>query len=194
MILFITFLVIEVILQVVYLNLPQAIIQRMPQYPERYGIQFDTSHGAREYPANEVVNFEVNQFSGDLYQVTCLSPKDAVEIEPYQVNYTRNKHGFRTPDLDQSDAEILFIGDSFTAAESIVTPYWGNLGLSTVVLGLPGSGTIEQQILLNEFGLPHNPNIIVLSYFAGNDLTDNQTFYDLQQAKFDLCRSNKSES
>jgi len=177
----ITLIMIEVLFQVIYLNLPQAIIQRMPQYPERYGIVFDTTHRAREYPANEVVNFEVNQYSGDLYQVSCLSPLDAIAIEPYQVSYTRNEHGFRTPLLENTDADIVFIGDSFTAAESIVTPYWENLELNTVALGLPGSGTVEQKILLEEFGLQYNPNTIVLSYFAGNDLTDNQAFHDLQQ-------------
>ena len=186
---------IEVILQVVYLNLPQAITQRMPQYPERYGIQFDTAHGAREYPPNEVVYFEVNQFSGDLYQVTCLSPKDALPIEPYQVSYTRNEHGFRTPELNQPDAEIVIIGDSFTAAESIISPYWEDLGFSTVALGLPGSGTVEQKILLEEFGLPHNPNIIILAYFAGNDLTDNLVFHNLQQQNLtfaDATHQNRS--
>lgn len=177
----VTLILVEILLQVFYLNLPQAIIQRMPQYPERYGIQFDTPHGAREYPANEVVNFEVNQYTGDLYQISCLSPLDAVEIEPYTVSYTRDSHGFRTPFISSNNADLVIIGDSFTAAESIQTPYWEGLSESTIVLGLPGSGTLEQKILLEEFGLEHNPDVIVLAYFGGNDLTDNQTFYDLRQ-------------
>lgn len=177
----ITLTTIEIILQVAFLSLPQAIIQRMPQYPERYGIQFNTQHGARQYPANEAVDFEVDQFSGDLYQISCLSPIDAVDIEPYRVTYTRNEYGFRTPSNSSDSAQIVIVGDSFTAAESIESPFWANLSESTFVLGLPGSGTIEQSILLEEFGVPNNPAIIILAYFAGNDLTDNQTFSELQK-------------
>jgi len=180
-IMLITLTTIEIILQVAFLSLPQAIIQRMPQYPERYGIQFNTQHGARQYPANEAVDFEVDQFSGDLYQISCLSPIDAVDIEPYRVTYTRNEYGFRTPSNSSDSAQIVIVGDSFTAAESIESPFWANLSESTFVLGLPGSGTIEQSILLEEFGVPNNPAIIILAYFAGNDLTDNQTFSELQK-------------
>jgi hypothetical protein len=181
LILLITLIAIELVLQVVYLNLPRAITQRMPQFQERYGIQFVTSHGAREYPAHEVVDFQVNQYSGDLFTVSCLSPRDAEDIAPYPVHYTRDAHGFRTPNLDSPNANIVIIGDSFTAAEAIVTPYWENLGYSTLALGLPGSGTLEQKRLLDAFGIDHNPKLIVLAFFGGNDVTDNLIFNDLQQ-------------
>ncbi len=177
----ITIIILEILLQVMFLSLPTTIIQRMPQYPERYGIRFDTSHGAREYPSEELVNFEVNQYTGDLFQVSCLSPKNAQYIDPYIVNYQRDAHGFRTPLLSTNEADIVIVGDSFTAAESIVTPYWEEISDSIVVLGLPGSGTLEQKILIEEFGLQYNPKVIVLAYFGGNDLTDNQTFYRLQE-------------
>lgn len=177
----ITIIILEILLQVMFLSLPTAITQRMPQYPERYGIRFDTSHGAREYPSEEVVNFEVNQYTGDLFQVSCLSPKDAQYIDPYIVNYQRDAHGFRTPSLSTNEADIVIVGDSFTAAESIVNPYWQEISDSIVVLGLPGSGTLEQKILIEEFGLRYNPKVIVLAYFGGNDLTDNQIFYTLQE-------------
>lgn len=180
-IIIITVIIIEIILQFSFLSLPQAIIQRMPQYPERYGIQFDTVHGAREYPANEQVNFEVNQFSGDLYQLSCLSPQDASELEPYQVIYTRDSHGFRNPEPWQEDLDLAIIGDSFTAAESIGSPYWENIPQSMLVLGLPGSGTLEQEVLLNHFALPKSPKTVILAYFGGNDLTDNLVFHELQE-------------
>lgn len=180
-ILFITLALIEGVLQVIFLSLPQAIIQRMPQYQERYGIQFDTPHGAREYPPHEKVDFEVNQFSGDLYQISCLSPKDAVSADPYQVTYTRDSHGFRNPEPWADDIDLAIIGDSFTAAESINTPYWNNLADSMLVFGLPGSGTIEQSLLFKHFALTRNPETVILAYFGGNDLSDNVIFHDLQQ-------------
>lgn len=178
---FITLAIIEIILQIAFLNLPQVIIQRMPQYQERYGIQFDTIHGAREYPAHEHVDFEVNKFSGDLYQISCLSPNDAIEIDPYRVIYTRDSHGFRNVEPWKDDVDIAIIGDSFTAAESISTPYWSDLSDSMLVLGLPGSGTLEQKLLLDYFAQPRKPETVILAYFGGNDLTDNLIFYNLQQ-------------
>jgi len=51
-----------------------------------------------------------------------------------------------------------------------------------LVLGLPGSGTIEQKLLLDQFGMPRSPQTVILAYFGGNDLTDNLTFHALQQA------------
>lgn len=179
-IILITLVIIEVVLQIAFLNLPQVIIQRMPQYQERYGIQFVTPHGAREYPANEQVDFEVNQYTGDLYQISCLSPNDAVEIDPYQVTYTRDSHGFRNREPWADDVEIAIIGDSFTAAESIETPYWTELSDSMLVLGLPGSGTVEQKLLLDYLAQPRKPEIVILAYFGGNDLSDNLIFSNLQ--------------
>lgn len=186
---------IELILQLSFLSLPQAITQRMPQYPERYGIKFNTVHGAREYPAKEHVDIEINQYSGDLFQVSCLSPKDAIPLEPYHVAYERDNHGFRNTEPWKDDVDIVIIGDSFTAAESIQTPYWENLSDDILVLGLPGSGTLEQKLLFEHFGTPRSPEIVILSYFAGNDLTDSLTFYELQQANLtfaDKTRENRS--
>ena len=190
LVLTITFIVIELILQVIFLSLPQVITQRMPQYPERYGIRFNTLHGAREYPAKEQVVLEINSFSGDLYQLSCLSPKDAVQVTPYQVSYTRDAHGFRNPEPWRDEVNVVVIGDSFTAAESIVDPFWKNLSDSMLVLGLPGSGTLEQKLLYEHFAQPRSPEIVILAFFGGNDLTDNLTFYDLQNE--DLSFADKS--
>lgn len=181
-VMFVTLSLIEMALQLLFLSLPQVITQRMPQYPERYGIQFNTPHGAREYPANEKVDFEVNQYSGDLYQVSCLSLKDSMPIEAYQVTYLRDNHGFRNDEPWADSIDIAIIGDSFTAAETIHTPYWDNLSDKMLILGLPGSGTLEQKLLADYFALPRHPKIVILAYFAGNDLTDNLTFHNLRQA------------
>lgn len=179
---FIALVSIEIVLQLAFLKLPQTLIKRMPQYPERYGIQFNTEHGARQYPPNERVDFEVTSASGDLYQNTCLSPADAESIEPYRVVYTRDRQGFRNSEPWPDDVELVIAGDSFTAAESVRRPYWEGIAESMLVFGLPGSGTLEQKLLLEAFGLPRHPEIAVLAYFGGNDLIDNERFAELQQA------------
>lgn len=179
---FIALVSIEIALQIAFLKLPQTLISRMPQYPERYGIQFNTEHGARQYPPNERVDFEVTSASGDLYQNICLSPASAESIEPYRVVYTRDRRGFRNSEPWPDEVDLVIAGDSFTAAESVRRPYWEGIAESMLVFGLPGSGTLEQKLLLEAFGLPRHPKIAVLAYFGGNDLTDNGYFAELRQA------------
>ena len=179
---FIALVSIEIALQIAFLKLPQALISRMPQYPERYGIRFNTEHGARQYPPNERVDFEVTSASGDLYQNTCLSPAYVESIEPYRVVYTRDRQGFRNNEPWPDEVELVIAGDSFTAAESVRRPYWEGIAESMLVFGLPGSGTLEQKLLLEAFGWPRHPKIAVLAYFGGNDLMDNEKFAELRQA------------
>jgi hypothetical protein len=176
LIIIVTIAIIEGMLQITFLSLPQAIIQRMPQYQERYGMRLNTSHGAREYPANEQVDFEVNQYSGDLYQISCLSPKDSVEFTPYHVQYTRDSHGFRNVEPWSDGIDLTIIGDSFTAAESVINPYWEALSDNQLVLGVGGSGTLEQAILYEQFAASRSPKTVFLEYYSGNDLIDNITF------------------
>ncbi len=179
---FIALVSIEIALQIAFLKLPQTLISRMPQYPERYGIQFNTEHGARQYPPNERVDFEVTSAGGDLYQNTCLSPAYVESIEPYRVVYTRDRQGFRNNEPWPDEVELVIAGDSFTAAESVRRPYWEGIAESMLVFGLPGSGTLEQKLLLEAFGWPRHPKIAVLAYFGGNDLMDNEKFAELRQA------------
>lgn len=180
--LLITLVSLEIVLQLAFLQLPQTLIKRMPQYQERYGIRLNTEHGARQYPPKEAVDFEVTSHSGDLYQITCLSAAHIESIEPYRVAYTRDRQGFRNREPWPDDVELVIVGDSFTAAESVRRPYWDGIAESMLVFGLPGSGTLEQKLLLEAFGLPRQPEIAVLAYFGGNDLTDNESFAKLQQA------------
>lgn len=179
---FIALVSIEIALQIAFLKLPQTLISRMPQYPERYGIRFNTEHGARQYPPNERVDFEVTSASGDLYQNTCLSPAYVESIEPYRVAYTRDRQGFRNNEPWPDEVDLVIAGDSFTAAESVRRPYWEGIAESMLVFGLPGSGTLEQKLLLEAFGWPRHPKIAVLAYFGGNDLMDNEKFAKLRQA------------
>lgn len=180
--LLITLVSLEIVLQLALLQLPQTLIERMPQYQERYGIRLNTEHGTRQYPPKEAVDFEVTSRSGDLYRITCLSPAHIESIEPYRVAYTRDRQGFRNREPWPNDVELVIVGDSFTAAESVRRPYWDGIAESMLVFGLPGSGTLEQKLLLEAFGLPRQPEIVVLAYFGGNDLTDNESFAALQRA------------
>lgn len=182
LVMFIFALMLEGLLQAAFNNLPDILKQRMPQAPLRYGIVFDTPHGAREYPAGESVNLNVGPTFGDLYSISCLSPADAPESTSYPVQYTRDEHGFRNPSPWPDQVELVIVGDSFTAAEAIQHPFWEGLSASSLSLGLPGSGSVEQQRLLEAYGLPKKPKVVLMAAFGGNDLIDNWRYYQAQQA------------
>ncbi len=191
----VTVILLEFAFQLAFLHLPHDLIQRMPQYRERAGFRLQTEHGARESPSHQVVEIHVDQHSGDLFRLTCLSAAQAQFFDPYTVRFKRDQHGFRNPEPWPDDLDWLVIGDSFTAAEAIQMPFWSGLSGSMLALSFPGSGTIEQRLLLDAYGLPRQPNTVVLAYFAGNDMSDNEVFQDLRsQGKSiaDQARQNQS--
>ena len=75
--LLITVFLLEFTLQLAFPHLPKVLIEQMPQYLERIGYRLNTEHGARQLPADEVVEYEVSELSGDLYHLSCLLPADA---------------------------------------------------------------------------------------------------------------------
>lgn len=172
----VTILALEFALQLAFPHLPKILVEPMPQYLERLGYRLDTAHGALEYPARERVTYDVTPLSGDLYHLTCLKPADAQPIATYKVSFLRDGHGFRNVEPWPDDVDMVVIGDSFTAAELIQRPFWQDLSRSTLVLAVPGTGTLEQQRLFEAFALPRQPETVVLAFFAGNDL-DNTLFY-----------------
>ena len=179
LLLLITAISLELLLQLGFPQLPKAVIEQMPQYLERIGYRLNTRHGARQPPAAEIVEYEVTPLSGDLYHSTCISPADALPFEPYRVSFKRDNHGFRNPEPWPDDLDLVVLGDSFTAAEQIQRPFWQDLSESMLVLAVPGSGTLEQQRLFDAFALPRTPETVVLAFFAGNDLHDNRTFANM---------------
>ncbi len=179
LLLLVTILALEIMLQLAFPYLPQIITEHMPQYLERTGHRLVTEHGVREYPGRQIVEYDVTPQSGDLYQLTCITPADAQHFEPYQVSFKRDRHGFRNAEPWPEDVDLVVIGDSFTAAELIQRPYWQDLSDSMLVLAVPGTGTLEQQRLFDAFATSRKPETVVLAFFAGNDLRDNETFAEM---------------
>ncbi|MCY3834701.1 MAG: hypothetical protein OXG85_16945 [Chloroflexi bacterium] len=180
----VTLLALELALQAAFTHLPPTIVEPMPQYLERFGHRLTTEHGGREFPAGEAVEYEVTPLSGDLYHISCLSPADAQPLEPYRVSFKRDHRGFRNVEPWPDDLDLVVLGDSFTAAEHIQRPYWEGVSDSILVLAAPGTGTLEQQRYFEAFARQRNPKRVVLAFFAGNDMNDNQLFSDmLRQGK-----------
>ena len=175
-----TLLALEGALQAAFMRLPPVIIEQMPQFQDRAGFKLDAKHGAREYPAGQLVKVMITGGSGDLYRLTCLSLDDAPPFAAYDLAFQRDSHGFRNGEPFPTQADLAIIGDSFVAAEAIEAPFWQGVSDSLLALGLPGSGTLEQRRLFDAFAAPLEPETVALAYFAGNDLADNATFLDMQ--------------
>lgn len=190
-----TTLLLELVLQLVFPHLPPALIKYMPQYQERLGHRLVTEHGAREFPAGQAVEYEVSPLSGDLYDLTCIRPADAQPFEPYHVSFRRDQHGFRNDEPWPHDVDLVVIGDSFTAAELIRRPFWQGISESMLSLGAPGTGALEQQRLFDAYALPRQPELVILAFFAGNDLKDTARFAEMLRAgmnRHDLAHSGKT--
>ncbi len=178
----ISLVMLEAALQAAFPQLPNWLIKNMPQYQERLGWRLDTEHGAREWPAWKRETFEITREFGDLYTLTCLSPDAAPPFNSYSLAYQRDSHGYRNAEPWPDEVELAVLGDSFTAAEAIVRPFWQGLAGSILAFGLPGSGSVEHSRLFEAFARPRNPQTVVLAFFAGNDLQDSE-FYAGFRAK-----------
>lgn len=97
------------------------------------------------------------------------------------VHYRTDKNGFRNT-TEQQQADIVFIGDSFTEAatvaeaDTIVRRVAQSTGLSAVNLGRGAYGPQQELIVLKRYGLAYEPRFVVWQLFEGNDLTDASAF------------------
>lgn len=137
--------------------------------------------GKRVYPRIYQLSSRTLNVEGlSLFPTSNLSHRWIVECFAdgrYKV-YLSDEYGFANPDgLLARDAEIVLVGDSFTAGEC-VTPdedIAARLRAShpaTVSLGIGGAGPLWELANLVEYGLPLQPRTVFWLYYEGNDLAD----------------------
>jgi hypothetical protein len=117
-----------------------------------------------------------------LYQ---YDPDLGFKIRPY-VN-GNNQFGFNDRDysLEKSAGKyrILIISDSFNWAggqqgnytnllEEKFAKYYGDDRVEIINAGYPGTHTGEQLALLKKYAIQYNPDLVILGFFAGNDVKD----------------------
>jgi hypothetical protein len=97
------------------------------------------------------------------------------------VHYRTDENGFRNPP-GIHNADIVFIGDSFTEAgplaeeDTFVRRVGATSGLQTVNLGRSCYGPQQELTVLEKFGLSYRPRAVVWVLFEGNDLFDAHRF------------------
>ena len=98
------------------------------------------------------------------------------------VDYRTDKNGFRNSTAEQSVADVVFIGDSFTEAvevsddDTFVRRVGIATGLSVVNLGRGGYGPQQEFLVLQKYGLTYKPRFVVWQLFEANDLLDAEHF------------------
>jgi lysophospholipase L1-like esterase len=116
---------------------------------------------------------------GDIVRMGFLAP-DLVRHDDYTFPLVTDADGFRNDAA--SDFEIAALGDSFTDALTLpVERTWPSLLAQRARarvrnFGTAGFGPGQERRLLEEFVLPHRPRVVVVAFFAGNDLQDAERF------------------
>ncbi|MFK7802847.1 MAG: hypothetical protein AB8G95_14520 [Anaerolineae bacterium] len=97
-----------------------------------------------------------------------------------------SKVGFRVADTTWEPSwpvDAVIVGDSFTFCYVEYADCWVDLlstqyDYSVVNLGLVATGSISHQNVLNTFGLPHQPKVVIWQWY-GNDFNDDYGFTTL---------------
>ncbi len=88
-----------------------------------------------------------------------------------------DKTGFRNPE-SMSQADLVFVGDSFTEAlpvpyEDLVSSKLGAVyGVQAANYGMMTYGPYQERVTFTRYGLPLKPKVLVWLFFEGNDLGD----------------------
>ena len=98
------------------------------------------------------------------------------------VTYETDENGFRNPP-GVKEADIAFIGDSFTEGGSMVYEQSfprlveKSLGKPIINLGRGSYGPVDELVVLWRYVLQYSPRTVVWVLFEGNDITDAQKIY-----------------
>jgi len=123
--------------------------------------------------------YDLNQSEGDLYY---LMRGNIVPLAPEQdqvvahIHMITDAYGFRNSPTDKATYDIVALGDSFTKASGVATPWPQNLaeysGSTVLNLGDVGFGPQDELKVLRQYGLKKQPQWVIMAYFEGNDLYD----------------------
>jgi hypothetical protein len=95
----------------------------------------------------------------------------------YEIDLRYDSRGFRN-DREFSRAPVVIIGDSFAEAglvqgdELLPTRLSESLGVGVANLGQSGYGPQQELTVLQRYGLPLQPKLVLWLFFEGNDLLD----------------------
>jgi len=168
----------------------------MRAFPNWVPLEVRVNPPARRVKAFIDETYDLRQSDGDLWHymqgnIVPLSPdQDQVVAHIHMVT---DANGFRNSPPEKATYDIVALGDSFTRASGVATPWTQKLaeymGSDVLNLGEVGFGPQDELKVLRQYGLKKQPQWVILAYFEGNDLYD-ATSYD-QASPFILFRFGK---
>ena len=107
----------------------------------------------------------------------------------YQVDVAYDRNGFRN-NQDFTRADVVALGDSFVEgaevpqAQTLVARLHEELDADVVNLGQSNYGPQQELIVLQRYGVPLRPKVVLWFFFGGNDLANTET-YEWQRSHLD---------
>jgi lysophospholipase L1-like esterase len=123
---------------------------------------------------------------GDIVRLGFLPPGLA-RHPVYSFPFSTDADGFRNPPGVKEEAPVAALGDSFTDAMTLpVERGWpsrlsARLGVAVRNYGTAGFGPGQERRVLEEYVLRRRPRVVVVGFFAGNDLQDAERFAHFEQ-------------
>lgn len=107
-----------------------------------------------------------------------------------------NSHGLRDYEYpyvktDEKTRRIFAVGDSFTfgtvdlrnnflkVLETKLNNYCKNNQVEVINGGVPWYGTKHELVFLRKYGLRYKPDLVLVTFFIGNDITDNHPSFSI---------------
>jgi len=131
--------------------------------------------------------YELRLSDGDLFHwmrgaIAPLAPDQDTVVA--QVHLVTDAHGFRNLPPEQATYDVVALGDSFTRASGVATPWPQRLsewtGMDVLNLADAGAGPQQELEFLREFGMNKHPQWVIMAYCGANDLHDAAAY---QQAR-----------
>ena len=151
----------------------------MRAFPNWVPLEVRVNPPARRVKAFIDETYDLRQSDGDLYHymrghIVPVSPdKDPVVAHIHMIT---DANGFRNSPPEKATYGIVALGDSFTRASGVASPWTQKLAEQTEMdvlnLGDVGFGPQDELKVLQQYGLKKQPQWVILAYFEGNDLYD----------------------
>ena len=117
---------------------------------------------------------------GDIIRLGFVPPALS-EGKTHRYEFRTDDEGFRNA-ATRARIDIAALGDSFTDAQTVaIDDAWPQqlerrLGIAVQNYGTAGFGPQQELLVLQDFAIRHAPRLVVLAFFAGNDLRDAEVF------------------
>jgi lysophospholipase L1-like esterase len=123
---------------------------------------------------------------GDIVRMGYIPP-DVSDGTLHRFEFRTDREGFRNASTRER-FDVAALGDSFTDAMTMaVDASWPvqlerRLGVAVQNYGTAGFGPQQELLVLKDYVAAHRPRLVVLAFFAGNDIFDTEAFDQFERS------------